>query len=603
MLIKDTLRTSFRAAMVKRYTRVTTSYTTLCFFLLALATCITQSTLGGLTLSRGMKNRLLVTSIIDVAGVQRGFASAHDDMLEICYGIPGVRGTACEVVYSGSMVADQAVPDNATTTVSSRDVSITPYVNGTGAVQGVIVSNLTASSSPTPLSIECVKSLTWLETFLRNSKSEDVIYIIFQCWLFSISLAALIIESIPHSTVVLASHAANTAWTLLRLFTDRGAEKIYRTMVVDGACHGVDVLGDWSDDNIRYAIIGINCATFLCMTFLVYKLIKAYGRAVFSHVGSSPIVSRVLRLMHWFTVFLQFASFYTIASAAAWFDKRKTDIIAPYSHSTLQDVAFISTAVLLLPCFSTGIHCIRLEHRVLFLFFAIFSLVMLSISCLMFSSALYRYELTVWRFFGALSVVADFLLLVTCVLAVVCRVHFGLGLKQFLGVQVELQKSGFAQDRFALDPDRDTATITSITMPMPMPTLLASKVKGLEIMRSTSPVSSPTKRYSSSSTCSVQSETFGTWLATEEYGASDEESGQRALSLLDAAEPRFPPGLERTMSSSTPPLTPASQWRISDPLVCDGAESLYSCASSVIVRETLESGEGRFGEPGFKAKL
>lgn len=56
---------------------------------------------------------------------------------------------------------------------------------------------------------------------------------------------------------------------------------------------------------------------------------------------------------------------------------------------------------------------------------------MLSISGLMFSSALYRYELTVWRFFGALSILADFLLLVTCVLAVVCRVHFGLGLKQF----------------------------------------------------------------------------------------------------------------------------------------------------------------------------
>jgi len=189
-----------------------------------------------------MKDRLLVTSIIDVAGVQRGFASAHDDMLEICYGIPGVRGTACEVVYSGSMIADQgvtfpiqnflevaesaaaAVPDNATTIVSSRDVSITPYVNGTGAVQGVIVSNLTASSSPTPLSIECVKSLTWLETLydlisstrvldrptplfisLRNSKSEDVIYIIFQCWLFSISLAAVRILRATHP----GSHAYN----------------------------------------------------------------------------------------------------------------------------------------------------------------------------------------------------------------------------------------------------------------------------------------------------------------------------------------------------------------------------------------------------------
>lgn len=25
-------------------------------------------------------------------------------------------------------------------------------------------------------------------------------------------------------------------------------------MVVDGACHGVDALGDWSNDNIRYAV-------------------------------------------------------------------------------------------------------------------------------------------------------------------------------------------------------------------------------------------------------------------------------------------------------------------------------------------------------------
>ena len=209
------------------------SYITLCFFLLELATCIVQSTLGGLLLSHGMKNRSLVTSIIDVAGVQRGFASAHDHVLEICYGIPGLRGTACEVVYNGSMIANQGVafsyhvleaaesaavsPDNSTA-VSSRGVSITPYINGTGAVQGVIVSNLTSSSSPTPLSIECVKSLTWLETLydlissivsldsltdqldvsLRNTKSEDVIYIVFQCWLFSVSLATVRILRATH---------------------------------------------------------------------------------------------------------------------------------------------------------------------------------------------------------------------------------------------------------------------------------------------------------------------------------------------------------------------------------------------------------------------
>ncbi|KAL4071563.1 hypothetical protein V8B97DRAFT_2042463 [Scleroderma yunnanense] len=520
MLIGDVLRTSFSSAMKKRYTRVTLSYTTLCFFLLALVTCVVQSTLEGLVLSHSMKARIFVTDIIDVAGVQRGFTTVDNDVLEICYGIPGAHGTTCEVVYNGTVVDETAVAPDNSTALSRRGASITPFVNGTGSVQGVTI-NLTSSSSPIALSLECVMSLTWLETFLRNSKSEDVVYIIFQCWLLSVSLAALIMESIPHSTVVLASHGTNTAWTLLRLVTDRGAEKIYRNVVVAEACQGVDVLGGWPDDSIHYAIIGINGGVFLCMAFLVYNLVKAYGRAVYSSVGSSPAVSRILRLMHWFTVFLQFASFYTVASAAAWFDKRKTDIVSPYSHSTLQDVAFIVTAVLLLPWFLLGIHCIRLEHRLLFFLFALSSLILLGISGLLFSSALYRYELTVWRFFGALSAVADFLLLVTCVLAVVCRTRFGLGLKQFLDVQTELQKSGFAQDRFALDPNCDTATTISITTP----TLLAHKIKELGSVQSTSPASTPTNRHSSGSTCSVQSETFGTWLmATDKYGMPDKET-------------------------------------------------------------------------------
>ena len=123
-----------------------------------------------------------------------------------------------------------------------------------------------------------------------------------------------------------------------------------------------------------------------------------------------------------------------------------------------------------------------------------------------------------------------------------------------VGVQVELQKSGFAQDRFALDPNRETSTITSAIMPP----LLVHKFKGLENMLSTSPLPLPTKRYSSSSgsTYSIRSETFGTWLvATEKYGTSDEESGVLALSPLDVSEPQFPPGLE-CAEPSIPPSNP-----------------------------------------------
>ncbi|KAG6330223.1 hypothetical protein ID866_8867 [Astraeus odoratus] len=86
------------------------------------------------------------------------------------------------------------------------------------------------------------------------------------------------------------------------------------------------------------------------MIFIVYKLAKVYGRGVFSSVGSSPVRSNVIltsyvQLTHWLTVFLQFTSFYIVASAAAWYDKRKTGVITPYSNSTLQDVAFVVIAV------------------------------------------------------------------------------------------------------------------------------------------------------------------------------------------------------------------------------------------------------------------
>ncbi|KAI6032503.1 hypothetical protein EDC04DRAFT_2230244 [Pisolithus marmoratus] len=345
-LLRNVFDTSFRSALRKQHTRVFARPIALCFLFLALATCATQSTLLGLTLNVSMQGRRLVSDIIDAAGVQRGFTVVHGDVIEICHGIPSLRGTSCDVVYNGTASDSQATTDTAG--LASRDVSATPLVDGAGTIQGVAVTNLGSSSSPTTLSLQCVESLTWLETFLRDAKSEEVVQIIFQCWLFSNSLIALVIESTPHLVVVLASHGANTAWSIFRHFTERAAEQTYNG-IVSGACDGVDVLGGWPSDVFRYAILGIQSGVFLCMIFLVYQLVKVYGKEMFSSVGSSLAVTRVLKLLHWLTVFLQFASFHIVASAAAWFDKRKTGIVSPYSHSTLQDVTFIVVSAIVLP--------------------------------------------------------------------------------------------------------------------------------------------------------------------------------------------------------------------------------------------------------------
>ncbi|KAI6019452.1 hypothetical protein BKA83DRAFT_1587204 [Pisolithus microcarpus] len=169
---------------------------------------------------------------------------------------------------------------------------------------------------------------------------------------------------------------------------------------------------------------------------------------MFSSVGSPPAVTRALKFLHWLTVFLQFASFYIVASAAAWFDKRKTGIVSPYSHSILQDTACVVISAIIPPWFflvrtrssvlftfvssplsPTCRDCARTERLVLGLF--ILSVVLLVFSALSFTSALFRDEIRAWSFLGFLSIIADLLLVVSCILALVCRVRFGIGLEQF----------------------------------------------------------------------------------------------------------------------------------------------------------------------------
>ncbi|KAI6118544.1 hypothetical protein EDD16DRAFT_987754 [Pisolithus croceorrhizus] len=352
----------------------------------------------------------------------------------------------------------------------------------------------------------------------------------------------------------------------------------------------------------RHRILGTNAVVFLCMISLVYWLGQVYGKEMFSSVGS-PAVTHVLKLLHWLTVFLQFASFYIVASAAAWFDKRKTEIVSPYSHSTLQDVAFVVVSVIVLPWFCLGLRSIQLEQSAWFLVFFLLSVILLVFSALLFTSALFRYEIGTWSFLGSLSIIADLLLIVSCILALVCRVHFGLGLKQFLVVQAELQKSGFAQDRFVLDPNRITVTITSTTTTTAFP----EKTKVLYDCgrRPLSPTSSQHNKSESDSSsersrCSVHSETFVTWrAAAEKYGPSDEKN-ELSETSLDC--PRWPPGLGHV----TPSIAEAALSHASlEGTVPEfgGDESEHLSIASVFVRETEVSNETRRSEPVFKARL
>ncbi|KAH7921131.1 hypothetical protein BV22DRAFT_985448, partial [Leucogyrophana mollusca] len=393
--------------------RVTLSRLTICFFAIALANCIVQITTQSITFSMSAEGKDIVADIIDGSEIQRGFSVVYNDTMNICDGIPHQSGTTCTTV-------PKWMPED-------RSVSLNPLVNQSGILQGFNVTGLSGNLSSTTLSVGCVQSLTWLESFLRDAKSEDIVHIIFQGWLFTLSLVALFAGSIPHLIVVLASHALNTGWAGFRVYTNSIAKATYQRVIVQGTCGGIDILGGWREDHMRYAVrrlpFGLNSVSS--------NLMPVYSKETIGSVGPSPAVSRIYKMTLWLNVCLQFATFFTMTSAAIWFDKLRTDIMPSLANNKLYAAAFYLTAVFLLPWFLLGSISVRREHRVMFLGFMCISVFPLVIGGAWFASALFRYEFLDWTFFAAVTTMSDVFLLVTCVLAVVCRVHFGRGLAHF----------------------------------------------------------------------------------------------------------------------------------------------------------------------------
>ena len=75
------------------------------FFIAMLANFVAQTTLHSMILSYYARNRLLVSSAINAAGVQRGFPFVQGDVMQICSGIPLLHGTSCHTVYNGSAIS------------------------------------------------------------------------------------------------------------------------------------------------------------------------------------------------------------------------------------------------------------------------------------------------------------------------------------------------------------------------------------------------------------------------------------------------------------------------------------------------------------------
>ncbi|EGO02866.1 hypothetical protein SERLA73DRAFT_70356 [Serpula lacrymans var. lacrymans S7.3] len=457
------------------YKRITLTRFTLGFFLIALANCIVQTAIQSTTLIVGSQGAALVSAILDLVPVERGFTTIHAGTLQICDNIPGQANTTCSTL-SEAVSHDRDSEQNDTQLdlvqrevnrfnyLRPRGFSMQPIENSSGQVQGVNVTDPEFKLSTVTLSLKCVQSLPWLETFLADMEGEDIVVIVFQSWLFFLSTAAIITESIPHLIAVLVSHVLNTAWAGYKVYDSINTQAIYESVIMGGACNNTNVMGNWWETRVKNAIpiIIINVIFLICVAYLVFKLSKAYSQQVFGSVGASSHINGLYKLALWLYACLHLASFFTAASSALWLNRVRTGFVPTSFNGKIYEITFIVAIVLLFPWFIMGVVSVRREHRPMFFVFSLFGIALIVIYSGLFGSALFRFEYTNWAFFAATTTTSYVLLIVSCALALACRLQFGKGLAHFLWVERMLENSGFTPAAFTTDPDHNPTRFSVI---------------------------------------------------------------------------------------------------------------------------------------------
>ncbi|KAF5332053.1 hypothetical protein D9758_016561 [Tetrapyrgos nigripes] len=424
-LLKDTLR----FAKIKLvYSRITlTKWTTLYFFV-ALLYCIVLVVLQGITLSEntravGILDGLLQSGHIPSKGL---VVIKIGNALEMCRDLPSQPDSDCSVIDG--------------TDLNTRNTLTTLQLE------------------TEPPSKHCLQSLIWLDDTLRDSMREDIVTLIFHIWLFLLSFAAILNESLPHLGAALAGHVLVTAWAGYRLRSSRSVQNLYNAFIVQGPC-GTDFLGDWwslrQSHTWQIPVITLNVVGFLLTTFFSVRLYKVYAAQTFKRVGASRQIHTVYKLVLLLSVCLQLAGFFAVASTGMWIDKASTGVIKRVAkHLNLYRAVFCTMAALELPWVILGWRSVRKEQRRQFIVFWSLSLLLLIAASAIFASPVYIFIFQNWPFFANMTIVSYVLTVATTALGIVCRIHFGRGLPEFLKEKDELEGADFAPVYISFDKEK-----------------------------------------------------------------------------------------------------------------------------------------------------
>jgi hypothetical protein len=204
-------------------------------------------------------------------------------------------------------------------------------------------------------------------------RREDVAAATFYSWLFFMSVAALMTESIPHIWASFALHVIALIWSSSQVWATNKFHGDYDEIITgpNGACPGIDVISGYFKDRMTYLIAttAVNFLSTIASVYLCWRLFSVgvfrflrhyrpallhrklnicfqmYGWLTFKKMGASRTIARAYKSALALGICIQLEIWFYVASVMCFLDQiakgllgsepqNRTLILVGYSIST-----------------------------------------------------------------------------------------------------------------------------------------------------------------------------------------------------------------------------------------------------------------------------
>jgi len=445
------------------YKRITLNRLTTAFFIFGFVHCFAQGLIHSFIFTLDGQYSNLLNGIVQAAGIPpQNHTFTDGSKLFMCDFIPHTDET-CFVLY------------DSTVDISQNNADIDPVARGQIIADGLAtgfqmlvdsgdnsgdtsVIVVAQDGDQVTLDGQCTSMLLLPQQQLQNFKREDLTWVFLQFWLFFISLAAMIFDSVPHVLAVLGARVLATAWSAYAIYrTELMKQTFFDLIEQPGTPCSVELFSVYNQTRLYYEIpdLILNLSALGISIYLSWTLLKVYNSQSFKCMGAPEAVVPIYKYFMAVQACLHLECFVLLTAMGLWVDQLFTTYIHFISqHTAIYEASMIFTTVLLLPWITMGYIAIQREMKLLMSAFLFFTFVFISGWAIMFYSDTYRWSFVAWPNLGCYIVASFILLTLTMILGIKCWRNFGNGLAQYLHAESVLAASDFKPSIFEHDIEK-----------------------------------------------------------------------------------------------------------------------------------------------------